>query len=97
MLNTNQIDIQPLSNSWKVRNRNNLERLASGDPVQLLTVFRGLYDIKEQAGTLNLSDRKQLNLALSLLADEFSYAFKESIDETKERLACDARDKVTVS
>ena len=68
------------------RNRKNLERLASGDPVQLITVLRGLHAIREEKGNLNNSDRKHLTQSLDLLSDEFSVAFGEPIEETRQRL-----------
>lgn len=86
ILETAQETSEPLNSSWKVRNRKNLERLASGDPVQLITVLRGLHAIREEKGNLNNSDRKHLTQSLDLLSDEFSVAFGEPIEETRQRL-----------
>ncbi|MCA9779115.1 MAG: hypothetical protein KC800_20445, partial [Candidatus Eremiobacteraeota bacterium] len=51
---------ESLSKSWKIRSRKNQERLASGDPLQLYQVYRGLLELRSQKGSLNNSDRKQL-------------------------------------
>lgn len=78
--------IEPLNSSWKVRNRKNIERLASGDPVQLMTVLHGLQKLKDKKGSLNNSDRKHLTLSMELLIEEFSIALGESPEATKSRL-----------
>ncbi len=83
ILETEASSLEPLSPSWKVRNRNNNERLASGDPLQLLTIVRGLQDLKSKKGSLNNSDRKHLNLSLELLTEEFSIALGQSPETTR--------------
>jgi CarD family transcriptional regulator, regulator of rRNA transcription len=86
ILRTNSGNLEPLNSSWKVRNRKNLERLSSGDPLQLLTVFRGLQALKIKKGSLNNSDRRHLNMSLELLTEEFSVALGEPPETTRLRL-----------
>ena len=70
-----------LDKNWKSRNRNNLERLSSGDPMEIFHVFQGLSAIKTQKGSLNNSDRKMHQLSLDLLVEELSYALNKTDDE----------------
>ena len=78
-------NLEPLHTSWKVRNRKNQERLSSGDPLELLTVLRGLQALKEKKGSLNNSDRKHLDLSLDLLTEEFSAVLDEKPEHIRER------------
>lgn len=72
-----------LAKSWKKRSRNNHERLISGDPKKLCDVIRGLLLLKhKRKGDLSNSDRKHLNRALEMLAEELVHALdRESIEE----------------
>lgn len=70
-----------LDKNWKSRNRNNLERLSSGDPMEIFQVYQGLSTIKSQKGTLNNSDRKMHQLSLDLLVEELAFALNKSDDE----------------
>jgi RNA polymerase-interacting CarD/CdnL/TRCF family regulator len=72
-----------LSSSWKVRSRRNLERLSSGDPLQLYEVYQGLQELKEKKGRLNNSDRKQHSQALELLTEELSLALDKTPEQTQ--------------
>ena len=76
-------DQESLSPSWKVRSRRNQERLSSGDPLQLFQVYRGLLELKTAKGSLNNSDRKQLNQSLELLADELAIALGKTSEQAK--------------
>lgn len=79
-----------LATNWKKRNRNNHERLTSGDPKALCDVVSGLLMLQhKRKGELSNSDRQQLNRALELLAEELAFALKrdsleELIDEIRE-------------
>jgi len=77
---------ESLSKSWKIRSRKNQERLASGDPLQLYQVYRGLLELRSQKGSLNNSDRKQLALSLELLTEELAVALDQSPEQVKELL-----------
>lgn len=86
VLATPNDNLEPLHSSWKVRNRKIQERLSSGDPLEVLTVFRGLQALKEKKGSLNNSDRKHLDLSLDLLTEEFSAVLDESPERIRGRL-----------
>lgn len=62
-----------LAGDWKVRNRRNLERLASGDPYQLCELIKGLLWRARQRPLAN-SDREQLQKATELLSRELAHA-----------------------
>lgn len=71
-----------LSTNWKTRNRNNQERLTSGDPYELCEVIKGLVALKQKRkGELSTSDKMQLNRALDLLAEELTIALEKSSTE----------------
>lgn len=74
---------EALDASWKVRSRRNQERLSSGDPHQLLQVYRGLASIKLQKGSLNNSDRQQFNQSLELLTEELAIALGKPEEQVK--------------
>lgn len=86
LLETLSASQEGLDKSWKVRSKNNQERLASGDPMQLLHVYKGLFDLKTEKGSLNNSDRRQLSQSLELLAEELAVALGQTPDEIKVRL-----------
>lgn len=77
-----------LAKNWKTRNRNNQERITSGDPMQLCDVVRGLLMLKhKRKGDLSNSDRMQLNRALELLAEELVHALdRDSMEDMMEEL-----------
>lgn len=78
-----------LNKNWKMRNRKSLERLDSGDPLQVAIVYKGLREIKLAKGSLNNSDRRLLDLAEELLVEELSHALGKSQEETRSNLeAC---------
>ncbi|MFA5508575.1 MAG: CarD family transcriptional regulator [Vulcanimicrobiota bacterium] len=77
-------DIQESPNkSWKIRSRQNQERLASGDPIQLYLVYRGLLELRNQKGSLNNSDRRQLTQSLELLAEELAVALGKTDEQAR--------------
>lgn len=77
-----------LSTNWKLRNRNNQERLTSGDPKELCELIKGLSNLKKQrGGDLSNSDRLQLNRAVEILAEELFFALeRESLDNVIEEI-----------
>lgn len=77
-----------LSKNWKQRNRNNQERLTSGDPKELCVVIKGLIALKKQrGGDLSNSDRSQLNRAVEILAEELFFSLeRESLDNVMEEI-----------
>ena len=77
-----------LAKNWKKRSRNNQERLTSGDPMKLCDVIRGLLLLKhKRKGDLSNSDRRQLNRALELLAEELVHALgRDSLEHMMEEL-----------
>lgn len=68
---------QKLAKNFKARNRNNQERLTSGDPRQLCAVAKGLIRLKRSRKSLSNSDRAQLHRALHLLAEELAAVLDE--------------------
>ena len=71
-----------LSDNWKTRNRNNQERLTSGDPYELCEVIKGLSALKKKKkGELSNSDRTHLNRALEMLAEELCIALEKTSTE----------------
>lgn len=77
-----------LSKNWKQRNRNNQERLTSGDPKELCVMIKGLIKLKKQrGGDLSNSDRSQLNRAVEILAEELFFALeRESLDNVMDEI-----------
>lgn len=76
-----------LNKNWKVRNRNNKERLTSGDPRELCIVAKGLLRLKKKKnGVLSTADRNQLQTALNLLAQELGRALDEDPSSMEDKL-----------
>ncbi len=79
-----------LSQNWKQRNRNNHERLTSGDPKELCDLIKGLTQLKKKrGGDLSNSDRTQLARAIEILAEELFFALERGsvelvMDEIRE-------------
>lgn len=51
--------------------------------MQLFHVYRGLLELKSNKGSLNNSDRKQLNQSLDLLAEELAIALGKTTEQAK--------------
>jgi CarD family transcriptional regulator, regulator of rRNA transcription len=83
-----------LSENWKKRNKNNQERLTSGDPKDLCDLIHGLIQLKKKrGGDLSNSDRSQLNRAVEILAEELFFALeRESIDNVMEEIRSTCRE-----
>lgn len=82
---------EKLTKNWKMRNHNNKERLTSGDPRELCEVAMGLMRMKSRREKpLSRSDRKQLQEAFRLLAEELGSVLDEETPamEYKLREAC---------
>lgn len=75
-----------LSSSWKMRKKNNQERLTSGNPMELCIVAKGLIRLNREKGSLATSDREQLQRSLEILAEELSAALGGEMEPMKERL-----------
>jgi RNA polymerase-interacting CarD/CdnL/TRCF family regulator len=77
-----------LAQNWKLRNRNNQERLTSGDPKELCNVIRGLLMLKaKRKGDLSTGDRGQLTRALEMLAEELVHALgRDSVESMVDEL-----------
>ncbi len=75
-----------LSKQWKVRQRKNQERLASGDAMELSTVYKGLRKIQDKKGRLNTTDRRQLAMAEKLLIEVLATALNKPEDFVEQRI-----------
>ncbi len=82
-----------LSKQWKVRQRNNQERLESGDPIALSQVYKGLRRMQDKKGQLNTSDQRQLALSEALLVEILTAALDSTPESVEEKLAasCEAQ------
>lgn len=74
-----------LSGQWKVRRRNNDERLSSGDPYRLCEIIKGL-TVLSQNRRLSSNDQRQLDGSLELLSQELSHALGEEPDRAASRI-----------
>lgn len=72
--------------AWKVRQRNNKNRLVSGDPFQLCEVVKTLARLSDNR-RLNRKDQEHLDQARQLLAQELAYALERPVDEVDSRIA----------
>lgn len=61
-----------LAEEYRVRRKNNLERLSSGDPYELCDVIAGLRRLREKQGRLSRTDEEHLRTATLVLADELA-------------------------
>lgn len=78
---------QKLAKNWKSRNRNNQERLTSGNPRELCEVAKGLMRLKKRREKpLSNSDRKQLKKAFRLLAEELGRVLDEEPETMRKKL-----------
>ena len=62
-----------MSGNWNRRYRENLERLKSGDPMEVAAVIKGLMCRDQQRG-LSTGERKMLYVAKQILISEVSLA-----------------------
>ena len=78
---------EKLAKNWKSRNKNNQERLNSGDPRDLCEVAKGLMRLKKRREKpLSRSDRKQLKEAFRLLAEELGRVLDEKPETMRLKL-----------
>jgi RNA polymerase-interacting CarD/CdnL/TRCF family regulator len=77
-----------LSKNWRARNKNNQERLTSGDPKALCDLIKGLIQLKRsKGGELSNSDRAQLNRAVEILAEELFFSLeRDSVTNLMEEI-----------
>lgn len=70
---------------WRKRQRDNQERLGSGDPLEICAVAKGLIRLRSQ-GVLGAGDKAQLKHSLQLLADELSFVLGGEQEQMVSRL-----------
>ena len=86
---------EKLAKNWKSRNKNNKDRLQSGNPRELCQVAKGLMRLKSRRDKpLSNSDRKQLQKALRLLAEELGRVFDEEAESMVKKLREACRDSL---
>ena len=86
---------EKLAKNWKRRNANNKERLTSGDPREVCQVAKGLMRLKKQRKKpLSNSDRRQLQKAFRLLAEELGRVLDEEAEVMEDKLREACRDSL---
>ena len=65
------------SRQWKVRNARNEKALTSGDPKELVQVYKSLCLLQNETGRLGVADRRHLQTAFDLLVEEMAIAMGE--------------------
>jgi CarD family transcriptional regulator len=63
-----------LASEYKVRHRNNQNRLTSGDPYKLCDVIAGLRRLRRKKGSLSRTDSEHLRRATGMLSEELALA-----------------------
>ena len=63
-----------LAHQYKVRHKNNLERLSSGDPYEFCDLIAGLSQLRKDRGCLTRTDQEHLRSATRILSDELAVA-----------------------
>jgi RNA polymerase-interacting CarD/CdnL/TRCF family regulator len=71
--------------AWKLRQKENHERLSSGDPLELCAVAKGLIRLRSQR-PLAASDTAQLKRSLDLLSEEICMVLGGSRDQISREL-----------
>ena len=86
---------EKLAKNWKKRNANNKERLTSGNPREVCQVAKGLMRLKKQRKKpLSNSDRRQLQKAFRLLAEELGRVLDEEAEVMEDKLREACRDSL---
>ena len=86
---------EKLAKNWKRRNANNKDRLTSGDPREVCQVAKGLMRLKKQRKKpLSNSDRRQLQKAFRLLAEELGRVLDEEAEVMEDKLREACRDSL---
>ncbi|MFA5675044.1 MAG: CarD family transcriptional regulator [Christensenellales bacterium] len=74
-------DIEESSN-WNRRNRENLEKMKSGDVFEIATVIKSLLK-RETLKSLSSSEKKMLNTSLQILVSELALASNKTDEELR--------------
>ncbi len=74
------------NNNWNQRYRENIEKMKSGDLVDVATVAKTLL-LRDNKKSLSNAERKMLSNAKNILISELVLAKKKTTDEIKELLA----------
>lgn len=70
------------SNNWNRRNRENLEKMKSGDVFEIAAVIKSLLR-RESIKTLSSSEKKMLGTSMQILVSELAFASNKKDDEVK--------------
>lgn len=71
--------------NWNQRYKENIERLRSGQPLQVAVVIKSLH-LREKMKHLSTGERKMLNTAWQVLTSELALAKVCAVDEAEELL-----------
>ncbi|MEM9302941.1 MAG: hypothetical protein AAGE01_12555 [Pseudomonadota bacterium] len=70
-----------MSQQWKTRTGRNEKAIASHDPFECARVYKGLSRFQAEGNNLRAADRKHMQTAFELLADELAAALDKPISE----------------
>ena len=70
--------------TWNRRYREYMERVHSGDPIEIASVLRSLWSLKMDKD-LSFGERKLMDQCFSLLTTELSYAMRTSEDKVEQK------------
>lgn len=71
-----------MSSNWNQRNKDNLEKLRTGDILQVAEVYRDLYTLDHEKG-LSMVEKKVLNTSKKMLLSELSIVEEKEVEEIK--------------
>ena len=74
-----------MDSNWSRRYRDNMDRLKSGDLLQVCRVIKGL-SVRERERDLSTGERKMLHLAKQILISELVLALSEEYDTIEKRI-----------
>lgn len=74
-----------MTSNWNRRYRENLDRIKSGDPLEVARVIRGLTDRDNKRG-LSTGERKMLHSARQILVSEIVLAKNQSYEDVEAEL-----------
>ncbi len=73
------------STNWNRRNRDNLEKMKSGDVFEIATVIKSLLK-REEKRSLSSSEKKMLGTSLQILVSELALASDQLDDEVRRKI-----------
>ncbi len=73
------------SSNWNRRNRENLEKIKSGDIFEIASVIKSLLK-RETQKSLSSSEKKMLGTSMQILVSELALATNESDEELKKQI-----------